>query len=119
MSDWSSDVCSSDLELPIETPQNRPFTRQVSDQGCADLGLCYPPEMRTFQIGNSPPVSPAQPETTLDWGSLALFFLAGLGLTFTPCVLPMLPILSGVVLRGQLGGQIGRASCRERVCQYG
>ena len=29
----------------------------------------------------------------LDWGSLALFFLAGLGLTFTPCVLPMLPIL--------------------------
>src|SRR5690606_22394822 len=33
----------------------------------------------------------------------ALFFLAGLGLTFTPCVLPMLPILSGVVLRGQTG----------------
>ena len=63
--------------------------------------------MRTFQIGNSPPVSPAQPETTLDWGSLALFFLAGLGLTFTPCVLPMLPILSGVVLRGQLGGLRG------------
>jgi thioredoxin:protein disulfide reductase len=35
---------------------------------------------------------------------VALFFLAGLGLTFTPCVLPMLPILSGVVLRGQIGG---------------
>ena len=43
----------------------------------------------------------------MDWGSLALFFLAGLGLTFTPCVLPMLPILSGVVLRGQLGGLRG------------
>ncbi|MCQ4303765.1 protein-disulfide reductase DsbD [Stutzerimonas frequens] len=97
----------TDLELPIDNPQNRPFTLQVSYQGCADLGLCYPPEMRTFQIGNSPPVSPAQPETTLDWGSLALFFLAGLGLTFTPCVLPMLPILSGVVLRGQLGGLRG------------
>lgn len=44
----------TDLELPIDNPQNRPFTLQVSYQGCADLGLCYPPEMRTFQIGNSP-----------------------------------------------------------------
>ena len=40
----------------------------------------------------------------MSWRSIALFFLAGLGLTFTPCVLPMLPILTGVVLRGQPGG---------------
>ena len=39
-------------------------------------------------------------------GELAFgsFFLGGLALTFTPCVLPMLPILTGVVLRGQPGG---------------
>ncbi|MNO98979.1 Thiol:disulfide interchange protein DsbD precursor [compost metagenome] len=42
----------------------------------------------------------------LDKGVL-FFFLAGLGLTFTPCVLPMLPILSGVVLRGRPGGLRG------------
>ncbi|MED5645263.1 protein-disulfide reductase DsbD, partial [Enterobacter bugandensis] len=39
--------------------------------------------------------------------SLLFFFLAGLTLTFTPCVLPMLPILSGVVLRGRPGGGRG------------
>ncbi|MFZ5957076.1 protein-disulfide reductase DsbD [Pseudomonas knackmussii] len=38
---------------------------------------------------------------------LLIAFLAGLTLTFTPCVLPMLPILSGVVLRGRPGGMRG------------
>lgn len=97
----------TDLRLPIDNPQNRPFTLQVSYQGCADLGLCYPPEVRTFQVGDTPTIAALQQRVPIDWGSLALFFLAGLGLTFTPCVLPMLPILSGVVLRGQLGGMRG------------
>lgn len=35
------------------------------------------------------------------WGTLGLFFLAGLGLTFTPCVLPMLPIISAITLGQQ------------------
>lgn len=97
----------TDLRLPIENPENRPFTLQVSYQGCADLGLCYPPEVRTFQVGDTPTIAALQQRVPIDWGSLALFFLAGLGLAFTPCVLPMLPILSGVVLRGQLGGMRG------------
>ncbi|QGZ30064.1 protein-disulfide reductase DsbD [Stutzerimonas stutzeri] len=100
-----------DVELPLQNPDNRPFTLQVTYQGCADKGLCYPPETESFQIGDPP--KPATPltdangapndDTALSWRSVALFFLAGLGLTFTPCVLPMLPILSGVVLRGQTG----------------
>ena len=93
--------------LPIDNPRDIPFTLQVSYQGCADLGLCYPPEIRNIQIGNTPATAAQQQVGTVDWGSLALFFLAGLGLTFTPCVLPMLPILSGVVLRGQFGGLRG------------
>jgi thiol:disulfide interchange protein DsbD len=32
------------------------------------------------------------------WGKLSLFFLAGLGLAFTPCVFPMLPILSSLIV---------------------
>ncbi|WP_433767790.1 protein-disulfide reductase DsbD [Pseudomonas putida] len=90
-----------DVELP-RTDQ-RPFTLAVTYQGCADKGLCYPPETERLSIdGNGA-------TTVHDWGwrELALFFLAGLGLTFTPCVLPMLPILSGVVLRGQVGGWRG------------
>jgi thiol:disulfide interchange protein DsbD len=101
-----------DVELPIRNPQNQPFTLQVTYQGCADKGLCYPPETESLDIGGAPtgppkastPDSPTDAGAGLSWRSVALFFLAGLGLTFTPCVLPMLPILSGVVLRGQIGG---------------
>lgn len=99
-----------DVELPVRNPDERPFTLQVTYQGCADKGLCYPPETETFAIGDTlataSPTLISEPEdsTRLSWRSVALFFLAGLGLTFTPCVLPMLPILSGVVLRGQIGG---------------
>ena len=107
-----------DIELPLQNPDNRPFTLQVGYQGCADKGLCYPPETQSFRIaadgtaavvgsaGAGANASAGQSSSTdsLSWRSVALFFLAGLGLTFTPCVLPMLPILSGVVLRGQTGG---------------
>lgn len=96
-----------DIELPVQNPKNRPFTLQVGYQGCADKGLCYPPETESFSIGDGVPdiaTTEDDNERSLSWRSVALFFLAGLGLTFTPCVLPMLPILSGVVLRGQTGG---------------
>jgi thiol:disulfide interchange protein DsbD len=90
-----------DVELP-RTDQ-RAFILAVTYQGCADKGLCYPPETERLSIDGSGAA------TSHEWGwrELALFFLAGLGLTFTPCVLPMLPILSGVVLRGQVGGLRG------------
>ncbi|HCS44053.1 MAG TPA: protein-disulfide reductase DsbD [Pseudomonas sp.] len=88
-----------DVELP-RTDQ-RAFTLAVTYQGCADKGLCYPPETERLSIDGS------GAQATWSWRELALFFLAGLGLTFTPCVLPMLPILSGVVLRGQVGGLRG------------
>ena len=92
-----------DVELP-RTDQ-RAFTLAVTYQGCADKGLCYPPETERLSInGGSDNTSTA---SHWSWRELALFFLAGLGLTFTPCVLPMLPILSGVVLRGQVGGLRG------------
>ncbi|PYY67480.1 protein-disulfide reductase DsbD [Pseudomonas jessenii] len=91
-----------DVELPRTDP--RAFTLAVTYQGCADKGLCYPPETERLSIdgGGAPATAYAW-----SWRELALFFLAGLGLTFTPCVLPMLPILSGVVLRGQVGGWRG------------
>jgi len=98
-----------DIELPVTNTENRPFTLQVTYQGCADKGLCYPPETESITIGDgaAPGSAAAGSEANqrdVSWRSIALFFLAGLGLTFTPCVLPMLPILTGVVLRGQPGG---------------
>lgn len=102
-----------DVELPLDNPDNRPLNLNVSYQGCADKGLCYPPETEQLKIGgglpgagatSATPGTPGSTDNSWSWSDLALFFLAGLGLTFTPCVLPMLPILSGVVLRGQVGG---------------
>lgn len=99
-----------DIELPRPANDPRPFTLLVGYQGCADKGLCYPPETERLSIdGTGGPAGSAPTGTELGWNwqSLLLFFLAGVGLTFTPCVLPMLPILSGVVLRGQVGGWRG------------
>ncbi|WP_426211322.1 protein-disulfide reductase DsbD [Pseudomonas sp. TWR2-1-1] len=101
-----------DVDIPRPANDSRPFTLVVTYQGCADKGLCYPPETERLNIGGTPvstAVAEAAAPAAKSWGwrELALFFLAGLGLTFTPCVLPMLPILSGVVLRGQVGGLRG------------
>nr|WP_314617347.1 protein-disulfide reductase DsbD [uncultured Pseudomonas sp.] len=97
--------------LDIELPRTdaRAFTLLVGYQGCADKGLCYPPETERLSIDGDGGAMPASGEQAWSWKSLLLFFLAGVGLTFTPCVLPMLPILSGVVLRGQVGCPRGLA----------
>ncbi|NBA95093.1 protein-disulfide reductase DsbD [Pseudomonas sp. R5(2019)] len=101
-----------DVEIPRPKDDHRAFTLAVTYQGCADKGLCYPPETERLSIdgkgvasmaASSAPIAP----TGWTWKEMLLFFLAGIGLTFTPCVLPMLPILSGVVLRGQVGGWRG------------
>jgi thiol:disulfide interchange protein DsbD len=100
----------------------------VTWQGCAEAGLCYPPQKQTIQVatvgGTTAPVAVAPPadagvsgllagtagsdrritqllgEHSLGW-TLPLFFLLGIALAFTPCVLPMLPIVSGVVVGSQ------------------
>ena len=99
-----------DVDVPRPADAQRAFTLVVTYQGCADKGLCYPPETVRLAIEGTPAASvdaSSAPASAWSWRELAIFFLAGLGLTFTPCVLPMLPILSGVVLRGQVGGWRG------------
>ncbi|MBM3106497.1 protein-disulfide reductase DsbD [Pseudomonas sp. V1] len=101
-----------DIDIPRPATEQHPFTLLVGYQGCADKGLCYPPETARLSIDGSG-IAPAAIDVpqgaakVWTWKELLLFFLAGVGLTFTPCVLPMLPILSGVVLRGQVGGWRG------------
>ncbi len=154
------------IRIPVEG--GGPFTLTAASQGCADAGLCYPPQEHTAQLAggggaspqpalpigaNAPPVSgsplssqpsmdiapaappaapasaPASSVTTapatapalqgaagspqapsdlstiaavLGGGSLLAivpaFILLGLGLAFTPCVLPMVPILSSIIV---------------------
>ena len=104
--------------LSAKLPVRRPVIAStveiaVSYQGCADAGLCYPPVTKTVSIEmpppGTPPASDAAPMVSeqdrlsnlISGGSLiaimASFFGFGLLLAFTPCVLPMIPILSGII----------------------
>jgi thiol:disulfide interchange protein DsbD len=158
------------IRIPVQG--DGPFTLTVTGQGCADKGLCYPPQDASVRLvagsgagggqpqmslplgqsgGNalgpapvaegapsfalpgqsappqdSPPATPSAPAAApagaapselsgiaalLQGGRLLAiipaFILLGLGLAFTPCVLPMVPILSSIIV-GE-GGQAGRA----------
>lgn len=104
-------------QLPIEAPTSPVLHLKIAYQGCAEAGLCYPPQEQILTIGlpgtSAPPASSAQPDepsATDETGSIAqaltrsslavnlgFFFLAGLGLSLTPCVFPMIPILSGII----------------------
>jgi thiol:disulfide interchange protein DsbD len=113
------------------------FTLNASSQGCADAGLCYPPQEASARLmggmagASAAPVTgmPAAPAMSvapaagailpaaaaaavpselsgyaavLGGGKLLaiipVFVLLGLGLAFTPCVLPMVPILSSIIV---------------------
>jgi thiol:disulfide interchange protein DsbD len=111
-----------DVWVPVQW-QGKPRTAELSVryQGCAKAGLCYPPQTRTVTLardndsGNNQSAAPADDDGSTQWdtesaGGLAallqaqstlviagVFLLLGLGLTFTPCVLPMVPIISSLV----------------------
>ncbi|MCQ4303165.1 thiol:disulfide interchange protein [Stutzerimonas frequens] len=103
-----SQIYRDSLELLI--PPGVENNVRLGWQGCADAGLCYPPQTREVSLsgdaGNSS-VASAQAEDqalvsglenqALVW-SLLVFFGLGLLLAFTPCSLPMLPILAGIVV---------------------
>jgi len=166
------------IRIPVQG--NGPFTLNVTGQGCADKGLCYPPQDASVRLvagnavgagqpsksvppnqpgsgilgsspaaegapsftlpgqqpppkastGAEPTAAPAQAPAPASAGSTAAnpselsgiaallqggrllaivpaFILLGLGLAFTPCVLPMVPILSSIIV-GE-GKEIGRA----------
>jgi thiol:disulfide interchange protein DsbD len=105
------------LPLARATPDSMELELEVNFQGCAEGGLCYPPTTRVVSTtlpeatavtdlaalpDRNQPVSEqgrlAQVITQSSiWVTVGVFFLAGLGLAFTPCVLPMVPILSGII----------------------
>jgi len=101
------------------------ITLQASYQGCSEKGVCYPPIVKTFDLAlpvketsESAPTAPPQANTapTADasgsessqiaallkggnfWLVVASFFGFGLLLALTPCVFPMIPILSGIIV---------------------
>jgi len=108
---------SLDASFAVPPSTNKTVDVNVTYQGCADAGLCYPPITKTLSIpldgaaavaGVSEGPAPGEFVSEQDSyaakiknGNLFLvllsFFGAGLLLAFTPCVLPMVPILSGII----------------------
>ncbi len=85
----------------------------IDHQGCWEGGVCYPPQTDRLEVdfeGSKKTPIPIQDMETnnekivsekFQQGGLALFiaaFLAGLALSWTPCVYPMVPILSGIII---------------------
>ena len=109
------------LKLPLPNKGAQDLL-DVTYQGCTQ-GFCYPPETKQFVLGEIPQVAmTAQLKTdelqsavgnsdvlssqqnqladSLFQSKYAMlwFFVLGIGLAFTPCVLPMLPLLSAIVI---------------------
>ena len=145
------------IRVPLQPGMREPFTVAITGQGCADAGLCYPPDTRSITLtpvaggyqadGDGvkdavpPPAPQKQPQVeragqagagqagllqdanggssgqiglanALDlgdtgiasylasagWAQIILLCLVlGLLLSFTPCVLPMVPILLAIL----------------------
>jgi thiol:disulfide interchange protein DsbD len=128
------------IGIPVQRAAAR-FQLLVTNQGCADKGLCYPPQQRAIEVslagfggdgsarllpasdgsavadgGALPGTNAALPSgnARLDgalrsgkfWPVIAVFWVAGMLLSLTPCVLPMLPILSSIIVGH--GAQVSR-----------
>ncbi|MDP2759065.1 MAG: protein-disulfide reductase DsbD [Sideroxyarcus sp.] len=90
-----------------------PLHLKATYQGCSDEGLCYPPIEKSYtleltQVVTAAPPASGTPPAGNDiaklfrggnfWLILSFFFGAGLLLALTPCVFPMIPILSGIIV---------------------
>jgi len=97
------------IRIPVEGDGR--FDLKVVSQGCADAGVCYVPLESKLSLRLAGSGEAAAPRFSvyasdidiarLFEGNFAIvlggFLLFGLLLTFTPCVLPMIPILSGII----------------------
>ncbi|MDI3424408.1 protein-disulfide reductase DsbD [Enterobacter sp. V87_3] len=115
-----SEIYRQRLNVPVTVNQaDTGATLTVTYQGCADAGFCYPPETKVVPLSEvsaaatvSPPPSNVKDEgeSASDLPFSALWaLLIGIGIAFTPCVLPMYPLISGIVLGGKQGLSTARA----------
>ena len=134
------------ITVPVQQAEPK-FQLLVSNQGCADQGLCYPPmqrglivslagyggdgTVRLMTVAETAALDPSAPPAAATsaaaegktssadgsgmdaalrggkfWPVVGVFFIAGVLLSLTPCVLPMLPILSSIIVG--LGTQVSR-----------
>ena len=106
------------IRLPIirSDTESLPISLEVTSQGCAEEGICYPPHQQPLSLVLPALDTTSSPATTAEitgnesgriaqllrhasfWLIIASFFGFGLLLSLTPCILPMIPILSGIIV---------------------
>ncbi len=125
------EIYEGQIEIEVSLVRSDPRLTEarlsVNYQGCAEVGICYPPQTREIRValgelpvssqtavpgsvaGTAPPSPAAPPSAEQDriaevlvngklWAIIAAFFGFGLLLAFTPCVFPMIPILAGIIV---------------------
>lgn len=105
----------------IEAQVKGDYTLEIEFQGCSDTGICYQPIKKTFSFkgaelgvfdkisnlvkeGNTAKIA----DILVNESSifiLFLFFIFGLLLALTPCIFPMIPILSSIIVSQQGGNE--------------
>ena len=120
------------MAIAVDQPKDQLGNFKITYQGCAAAGLCYPPQTKVVSFDQVVNIKVKSDSTSLPISKdtakvsskasndgeegqlvklllngdrfwvLITFFILGLGLTFTPCVLPMIPILAGIIA-GQAG----------------
>jgi len=121
---YNADLSAPILSMPSSGSE---LELEVIGQGCnKPVGVCYPPQIRTIQVGFTPtanaasgdiqipPSNTARSSVTSDlntgfsaaqnadqdktfWGYITAAFFIGILLSFTPCVLPLIPILLAII----------------------
>lgn len=119
--DQAEEVFSGIVTVPVTFKTDKPLQLDVYYQGCSQAGFCYPPMQKTLQWSNGqvtvlePPAAAApaaltdsvltdqqQVQSILQTQNFAMtlliFFGIGLLLSLTPCILPMIPILTTLIV---------------------
>lgn len=98
------------VKIPLLAAPTGNFSLQVQYQGCAQKGYCYPPQTRMMNVTpgmgidiipqaySAPAPVKALQGHHLNWMVWLGFFGLGLLIAFTPCVLPMIPVLLGLIV---------------------
>lgn len=115
------EIFSNNLTIPIQTEHaDKSLQVRIDYQGCSQDGFCYPPMQKniTVDFKNLSVKEAGANSSSTSWlslltdqegvsallsswhlsGILLLFFGLGLLLAFTPCCLPMVPILTGLIV---------------------
>jgi len=109
---------TANIKLASASNPTNNISVQATYQGCSEKGLCYAPITKAINVAlkdaalktsidGTYGASSNEDKTTLAlksgnwWLVIAGFFVAGLLLSFTPCVLPMIPILSSIIVGSQ------------------